>query len=102
MKKHPKKFINKTNGAITAFTRALARNLGPRKIRVNAVALGPIWTPLIVSTFDDNEDFGKQSLMKRAGQPCEVAPSYVFLASEHGSYTTGQTMHPNGGQQMYS
>lgn len=91
-----------TNGAITAFTRALACNLVERKIRVNAVAPGPIWTPLIVSTFAKNEDFGKQSLMKRAGHPCEVAPSYVFFASEDGSYTTGQTMHPNGGQHMYS
>lgn len=91
-----------TNGAITAFTRALARNLVDRKIRVNGVAPGPIWTPLIVSTFEDNEDFGKQSLMKRPGQPCEVAPSYVFLASEDGSYTTGQMMHPNGGMHMYS
>jgi NAD(P)-dependent dehydrogenase (short-subunit alcohol dehydrogenase family) len=91
-----------TNGAIISFTRALARNLAERKIRVNGVAPGPIWTPLIVASFDDNEDFGKQSMMKRAGQPCEVAPSYVFLASEDGSYTTGQFMHPNGGMQMYS
>ncbi|MEL7586189.1 MAG: SDR family oxidoreductase [Prolixibacteraceae bacterium] len=91
-----------TNGAITSFTRALARNVAERGIRVNGVAPGPVWTPLIVSTFEDNKDFGKQSLMKRAGQPCEVAPCYVFLASEDGSYTTGQFMHPNGGQEMYS
>ncbi|WP_339738707.1 SDR family oxidoreductase [uncultured Sunxiuqinia sp.] len=91
-----------TNGAITAFTRALARNLADRKIRVNGVAPGPVWTPLIVSTFDDNEDFGKQALMKRPGQPCEIAPAYVYLASEDGSYTTGQMMHPNGGMRMYS
>ena len=91
-----------TNGAVTAFTRSLARNLADKKIRVNGVAPGPIWTPLIPSTFDDNSQFGKQSLMKRAGQPCEVAPSYVFLASEDGSYTTGQFMHPNGGMHMYS
>ncbi|MGD9556250.1 MAG: SDR family oxidoreductase [Mangrovibacterium sp.] len=91
-----------TNGGIVSFTRALAHNVADRGIRVNSVAPGPIWTPLIVSTFEDNEDFGKQSLMKRAGQPCEVAPCYVFLASEDGSYTTGQVMHPNGGMQMYS
>jgi NAD(P)-dependent dehydrogenase (short-subunit alcohol dehydrogenase family) len=91
-----------TNGARTAFTRALARNLADQKIRVNGVAPGPIWTPLIVGSFDDNEDFGKQSLMKRAGQPSEVAPSYVFLASEDASYITGQFIHPNGGMEMYS
>ncbi len=91
-----------TKGAIVSFTRSLSSALAPKRIRVNAVAPGPIWTPLIVSTFEDNEDFGKQSLMKRAGQPCEVAPCYVFLASEDGSYTTGQVMHPNGGMQMYS
>ncbi|MEN6457068.1 MAG: SDR family oxidoreductase [Prolixibacteraceae bacterium] len=91
-----------TKGAITSFTRALARNLSDRGIRVNGVAPGPIWTPLIVSTFEDNKDFGKQSLMKRAGQPCEVAPCYVFLASEDSSYITGQFMHPNGGMEMSS
>ncbi len=91
-----------TNGAIVSFTRALARNVAERGIRVNSVAPGPIWTPLIVSTFDENEGFGKDTLLKRAGQPCEVAPCYVFLASEDGSYTTGQTMHPNGGKEMYS
>jgi len=91
-----------TNGAITAFTRSLARNLAGRKIRVNGVAPGPIWTPLIVSTFNETKDFGKQTPLKRAGQPCEVAPCYVFLASEDASYMTGQFMHPNGGMAMYS
>jgi NAD(P)-dependent dehydrogenase (short-subunit alcohol dehydrogenase family) len=93
-----------TNGAIVSFTRALAHNLADRKIRVNGVAPGPIWTPLIPSTFsgDDVEKFGKDTPLQRPGQPCEVAPSYVFLASEDGSYTTGQFMHPNGGKTMQS
>ncbi len=91
-----------TKGAITSFTKALAHSVSKRKIRVNGVAPGPIWTPLIVSTFEDNKDFGKNTPLKRAGQPCEVAPSYVFLASEDASYTTGQIMHPNGGKEMHS
>jgi len=91
-----------TNGAIISFTRSLARNVAKKGIRVNAVAPGPIWTPLIVSTFDENEEFGNKSLLGRPGQPCEVATSYVFLASEDGSYTTGQVMHPNGGMYMAS
>ncbi len=93
-----------TNGAIISFTRALAKNLSDRKIRVNGVAPGPIWTPLIPSTFekDEVEEFGKSTPLGRAGQPCEVATSYVFLASEDGSYTTGQILHPNGGKVMTS
>lgn len=88
-----------TKGAIVAFTRALALQLAERNIRVNAVAPGPIWTPLIPSTFpsDQVEEFGKDTPMKRAGQPAEVAPAYVFLASEDSSYITGQTIHVNGG-----
>lgn len=88
-----------TKGAVTAFTRSLARNLAKMKIRVNAVAPGPIWTPLIVSTFpeDNIPNFGQNNLFKRAGQPVEIAPSYVFLASDDSSYMTGQVLHPNGG-----
>lgn len=93
-----------TNGAVTAFTRALARNLAPRKIRVNGVAPGPIWTPLIPATFSKEEvdKFGKNTPLGRPGQPCEVATSYVFLASEDASYLTGQVLHPNGGKAMQS
>jgi NAD(P)-dependent dehydrogenase (short-subunit alcohol dehydrogenase family) len=86
-----------TKGAITAFTRSLAQNLADDNIRVNAVAPGPIWTPLIPATFDDVTDFGSSTLMGRAGQPSEVAPAYVFLASEDASYITSQTIHVNGG-----
>ncbi len=88
-----------TKGAIVAFTRSLALSLVSRKIRVNAVAPGPIWTPLIPSTFPPEkvEKFGSEVPMERAGQPDEVAPSYVFLASQDGSYMTGQVLHPNGG-----
>jgi NAD(P)-dependent dehydrogenase (short-subunit alcohol dehydrogenase family) len=93
-----------TKGAILAFTRSLALNLAEKKIRVNAVAPGPIWTPLIVSTFDAKKvaTFGQDTPMKRAGQPDEVAPSFVFLASEDGSYMTGQTLHPDGGDSTSS
>ncbi|MFW5758443.1 MAG: SDR family oxidoreductase [Bacteroidota bacterium] len=93
-----------TNGAVMSFTRALANNLAPQKIRVNGVAPGPIWTPLIPSTFDEEEveKFGKDVPLGRPGQPCEVAPSYVFLASEDASYFTGQVLHPNGGKSMQS
>ena len=89
-----------TKGAILSFTRALALNLGKKKIRVNCVAPGPIWTPLIPSTFpaEKVEKFGSSSLLGRAGQPCEVATSYVLLASEDGSYITGQVIHVNGGE----
>ncbi|SOD94860.1 SDR family oxidoreductase [Caenispirillum bisanense] len=88
-----------TKGAITAFTRSIALSLMERGIRVNGVARGPIWTPLIPATFDDEKvaNFGKQAPMGRAGQPEEVAPSYVFLASDDASYFTGQVLHPNGG-----
>jgi NAD(P)-dependent dehydrogenase (short-subunit alcohol dehydrogenase family) len=89
-----------TKGAITAFTRSLAQNLAEKKIRVNGVAPGPIWTPLIVSTFprEKVEKFGEDTPMRRPGQPEEVAPSFVFLASDDSSYFTGQILHPNGGE----
>ncbi|WVY93123.1 hypothetical protein V8G54_032211 [Vigna mungo] len=89
-----------TKGAIVAFTRALALQLVSKGIRVNGVAPGPIWTPLIVATMKVEEivEFGSDVPMKRAGQPIEVAPSYVFLASNQcSSYITGQVLHPNGG-----
>jgi NAD(P)-dependent dehydrogenase (short-subunit alcohol dehydrogenase family) len=88
-----------TKGAIVAFTRSLSQALAEKQIRVNAVAPGPIWTPLIPSTFpaDKVATFGADVPLKRAGQPEEVAPSYVFLASQDSSYTTGQVLHPNGG-----
>lgn len=88
-----------TKGAIVSFTRSLALSLSERKIRVNAVAPGPIWTPLIPSTFSPDRvaTFGSDVPLQRAGQPEEVAPSYVFLASADASYMTGQVLHPNGG-----
>ena len=88
-----------TKGAITTFTRSLAASLIERGIRVNGVAPGPIWTPLIPASFtaDKVSSFGTNTPMKRAGQPSEVAPCYVFLACEDASYMTGQTLHPNGG-----
>ncbi|PSB03765.1 SDR family oxidoreductase [Merismopedia glauca] len=88
-----------TKGAIVSFTRSLSQSLTPKKIRVNAVAPGPVWTPLIVSTFppDKVATFGAQVPMQRAAQPEEIAPSYVFLASEDSSYISGQILHPNGG-----
>ncbi|HTI88556.1 MAG TPA: SDR family oxidoreductase [Alphaproteobacteria bacterium] len=93
-----------TKGAIVAFTRSLAQSLAERKIRVNAVAPGPIWTPLIPSSFsaDEVKQFGTKTLLGRPGQPDEVAPSFVFLASEDASYMTGQVMHPNGGEAVSS
>jgi NAD(P)-dependent dehydrogenase (short-subunit alcohol dehydrogenase family) len=89
-----------TKGAIVAFTRSLAQNLIDKGIRVNGVAPGPIWTPLIPSTFPKEkvEKFGQDTPMKRPGQPEEVAPSYVFLASDDSSYFAGQILHPNGGE----
>lgn len=89
-----------TKGAIVAFTRSLAKNLAKKEIRVNGVAPGPIWTPLIPSTFspDHVEKFGTNVPLGRAGEPSEVAPCYVFLASEDSSYMTGQMLHPNGGE----
>ena len=88
-----------TKGAIISFTRSLSQALAEKGIRVNAVAPGPIWTPLIPSTFspDEVQKFGSQVPMKRVGQPEEVAPSYLFLASSDSSYMTGQVLHPNGG-----
>jgi NAD(P)-dependent dehydrogenase (short-subunit alcohol dehydrogenase family) len=89
-----------TKGAIVAFTRSLSQALVERGIRVNAVAPGPIWTPLIPASFPGEkvETFGSDTPMGRAGQPEEVAPSFVFLASDDSSYVTGQVLHPNGGE----
>jgi NAD(P)-dependent dehydrogenase (short-subunit alcohol dehydrogenase family) len=89
-----------TKGAIVAFTRSLAQALADRKIRVNAVAPGPIWTPLIPSTFSAKEvaTFGSDTPLGRAGEPEEVATCFVFLASDDSSYITGQVLHPNGGR----
>lgn len=89
-----------TKGAIVSFTRSLALNLAPKQIRVNAVAPGPIWTPLIPSTFpaDHVKNFGSDVPLGRPGQPEEVAPAFVFLASDDSSYMTGQVLHPNGGE----
>jgi len=89
-----------TKGAIVAFTRSLSANLTEKGIRVNGVAPGPIWTPLIVGSFDEEKvkTFGSDVPMKRPGEPAEVAPSYLFLASEDASYITGQILHPNGGE----
>lgn len=89
-----------SKGAIVAFTRSLAGNLVEQGIRINAVAPGPIWTPLIVSSFDAEKvaEFGSDSPMKRPGQPQEVAPCYLFLASDDNTYMTGQVLHPNGGE----
>lgn len=88
-----------TKGAIVAFTRSLSLNLIGRGIRVNGVAPGPVWTPLIPASFPPEkvEIFGADVPMKRAGQPEEIAPSFVFLASDDGSYFSGQMLHPNGG-----
>ena len=88
-----------TKGAITAFTRSLAENLKDKKIRVNCVAPGPVWTPLIPSTFPEEklEDFGSDTIEERAAEPGEIATAYVFLASSDGVFYSGQTFHPNGG-----
>lgn len=89
-----------TKGAIVAFTRSLAENLAKKEIRVNGVAPGPVWTPLIPSTFppDEVKDFGTDVPLGRPGEPSEIAPCYVFLASQDSSYMTGQMLHPNGGE----
>ena len=88
-----------TKGAITAFTRSLAQSLVEKGIRVNGVAPGPIWTPLIPSTFDEDKvkSFGAQTPMKRPGQPNEVAPCFLFLACDDSSYITGSFLPPYGG-----
>ncbi|CAM0958275.1 unnamed protein product [Alopecurus aequalis] len=89
-----------TKGAIVAFTRALSMQLAEKGVRVNGVAPGPIWTPLIPASFHEEKvkQFGSETPMKRAGQPAEVAPCFVFLASEQdSSYMSGQVLHPNGG-----
>ena len=89
-----------TKGAIVSFTRSLSASLIEKKIRVNAVAPGPVWTPLIVSSMkpEEIEQFGSDSPMGRAGEPAEIAPCYLFLASEESSFMTGQVLHPNGGE----
>ncbi|WP_046215576.1 SDR family oxidoreductase [Paenibacillus wulumuqiensis] len=89
-----------TKGAILSFTRALSMNLAEKGIRVNGVAPGPIWTPLIPASFDEEkvEAFGQSQPMKRPGQPEELAPAYVYLASSDSSYVSGQVIHVNGGE----
>jgi len=89
-----------TKGAIVAFTRSLSSNLVKKGIRVNGVAPGPVWTPLIPSSFKGKKvaTFGSDVPMQRAGEPVEIAPSYLFLASDDASYMTGQFLHPNGGE----
>jgi NAD(P)-dependent dehydrogenase (short-subunit alcohol dehydrogenase family) len=89
-----------TKGAIVSFTRGLSQALAEKKIRVNAVAPGPIWTPLIVASFPSDKvaTFGSDVPLGQAGEPAEVAPCHVFLASADASYMTGQVLHPNGGE----
>jgi NAD(P)-dependent dehydrogenase (short-subunit alcohol dehydrogenase family) len=93
-----------TKGAIITFTRSLSQSLAKEGIRVNAVAPGPIWTPLIPASFDAKQvaEFGKHVPLGRAGQPNEVAPCHLFLACEDSSYMTGQVLHPNGGEMVGS
>jgi len=93
-----------TKGAIVSFTRSLSLNLADRKIRVNGVAPGPIWTPLIPASFAPErvKHFGVEVPMKRAGQPFELAPAYVYLASDDSSYVSGQILHVGGGEMVES
>jgi NAD(P)-dependent dehydrogenase (short-subunit alcohol dehydrogenase family) len=86
-----------TKGAIVTFTQGLAGNLASRGVRVNAVAPGPVWTPLIPATLPDTTEFGKQSPLGRAAQPAEMAPAYVFLASQESSYVTAEIVNATGG-----
>lgn len=89
-----------TRGAIVAFTRSLAKYCLPKRVRVNCVAPGPVWTPLIPASFSAEEvaEFGSDAPLGRAGEPYEIAPCYLFLACGDSSYMTGQTLHPNGGE----
>lgn len=89
-----------TKGAILSFTRSLSQNLASQSIRVNAVAPGPVWTPLVLTSFDDEKlsTFGKRQPLGRAAQPIEIAPAFVFLASRDAGYITGQVLHVNGGE----
>lgn len=93
-----------TKGAIVSFTRSLAKNLAPEGKRVNAVAPGPVWTPLVVNAFDNAhlKKFGKNTPMGRAGYPYEIAPAYVYLACADSAYMTGQVLHINGGDVVNS